>query len=247
MQKQIATFPIPNLHIVGFQKCGTTAMAHFLSQHADICMVEGKEAHVFDDPEYAHAADKTAFAMQKYRNKLPHFDAQRYILDSTPITLFHPAFIKACVAFNPQARFIVMQRDPVDRAFSHYQMTKARGLESLSPFMAFLLEPWRMKGCQETLPLCPFEHAYRDHSYLSRGRYKRQLDLLYQLVDAKQILVVEQQALASQHISTLKSIFQFLALEPKQIVKENVFSSAQTLNSSASASLLARLYFSLFS
>jgi hypothetical protein len=154
MQKQIATFPIPNLHIVGFQKCGTTAMAHFLSQHADICMVEGKEAHVFDDPEYAHAADKTAFAMQKYRNKLPHFDAQRYILDSTPITLFHPAFIKACVAFNPQARFIVMQRDPVDRAFSHYQMTKARGLESLSPFMAFLLEPWRMKGWQETFSRC---------------------------------------------------------------------------------------------
>lgn len=247
MQKQIATFPVPNLHIVGFQKCGTTAMAHFLSQHPDICMVKGKEAHVFDDPEYAHASDKEAFAMQKYRDKLPHFDAQHYILDSTPITLFHPAFIKACVAFNPQAKFIVMQRDPVDRALSHYQMTKSRGLEPYSPFMAFLFEPWRMKGWQAALPVCPFEHRYRDHSYLSRGRYKRQLDLLYQLIDAKQILIVEQQALANQHASTLDSVFQFLSLEPIPLAKEKVFSSAQALNNSSSARLLAKLYFSVFS
>ncbi|AEP31193.1 sulfotransferase family protein [Brumicola nitratireducens] len=247
MQKKIATFPVPNVHIIGFQKCGTTAMAHFLSQHPDICMVEGKEAHVFDDPEYAAASDKTDFARQKYAKKLSHYAGEGYILDSTPITLFHPAFLKACVVFNPHAKFIVMIRDPVKRAFSHYNMTKDKGLESYSPFIAFLIEPWRMKGWRKALPLCPFAHAYRDHSYLTRGRYKSQFDLLYQLVDANQVLVVEQSVLASEHSKTLERVFQFLSLEPKNIPKEDVFTGQQKTSQNIAATLLAKLYFWLFS
>lgn len=242
---KIAAFPVPNLHILGFQKCGTTAMAHFLSQHPDICQVQGKEAHVFDDPEYANAPDKEAFAMQKYRDKLRHFNQQQYILDSTPITLFHPQFTQACVTFNPQAKFIVMKRDPVERAFSHYQMTKARGLESRSPFMAFLLEPWRMRGRDKKLPLCSFEHSYRDHSYLSRGLYKRQLDMLYKQVDSKQVLIVEQTALASDHENTLKRVWEFLSIDPVSVIKEDIFSSADKKESSVAARIVAKLYFSL--
>ena len=51
-----------NLHIVGVQKAGTTALAHFLSQHPDICLVDGKEAHVFDQPDFYETEDKKAFA-----------------------------------------------------------------------------------------------------------------------------------------------------------------------------------------
>jgi hypothetical protein len=59
-------------------------------------------------------------------------------------------------------------------------------------------------------------------------------------------LIVEQQALANQHASTLDSVFQFLSLEPIPLAKEKVFSSAETLNNSSSARLLAKLYFSVF-
>ena len=47
----VSSYPFPNLIIPGVQKAGTTALASFLSQHPDICIVEGKEAHVFDDPD----------------------------------------------------------------------------------------------------------------------------------------------------------------------------------------------------
>lgn len=247
MQKQIATFPIPNLHIVGFQKCGTSAMAHFLSQHPDICMVAGKEAHVFDDPKYALAVDKTAMAIDKYKEKLPHYEGQSYIMDCTPITLFHPAFISACVALNPDAKFIVMRRDPVKRAFSHYQMTRQRGLEPYSPFKAFILEPWRMRGWMKRLPSCPFEHPYRDHSYLYRGRYQRQLHLLYKIVEARQVLLIDQEQLANAHAQTLQQVFDFLELTAINIKQEDVFSSPSNKNASLGATLFAKLYFSIFS
>ena len=57
--------PLVNLHIVGVQKAGTSALAHFLSQHSDVCVVEGKEAHVFDQPDFA-SKDKHEYANKRY-------------------------------------------------------------------------------------------------------------------------------------------------------------------------------------
>ncbi len=122
--------------------------------------MEGKEAHVFDDPEYHQAHDKLQFARQKYTSKLTHYNGEKYILDATPVTMVHPEFIQAASRTCQQAKYIVMLRDPVERALSHYAMTKSRGLESRSPAMAFLLEPWRMRGFYKRLPTSPFESRY---------------------------------------------------------------------------------------
>jgi hypothetical protein len=66
-------------------------------------------------------------------------------------------------------------------------------------------------------------------------------------VDANQVLIVEQKALANEHERTLNRIFQFLSIEPIPIVKEDVFSITKKMSQSAAARLVAKFYFSLFS
>ena len=45
------TEPEPNLvhvAVVGAQKCGTTSLAAVLDRHPQLCLAQGKEAHLFD-------------------------------------------------------------------------------------------------------------------------------------------------------------------------------------------------------
>ena len=234
---------LPNLFIPGVQKAGTTALASFLAQHPDICLVEGKEAHVFDDPNFHAASNKLAFAQQKYASKLKHYKGERYILDATPITMLHPEFIKAAAEFCPNSKYIVMLRDPIERALSHYAMTKQRGIEPYSPTIAFLLEPWRMRGVYRKLPSSPFQSRYRDQSYLIRGLYQKQLEIMYSYVNKSSCKLIQQHTLLKQHRECLLEIFTFLDLNPIDIEKESVFSNQVNYDVPSVVRSLLRYYF----
>lgn len=236
----VSSYPFPNLIIPGVQKAGTTALASFLSQHPDICIVEGKEAHVFDDPDYYNANDKASFARKKFEGKLKHYNGEKYILDATPITLLHPAFIEASSRHCLNAKYLVMVRDPIERALSHYAMTKSRNLEPLSPLRAFLSEPWRMRGLYRNLPSAPFESPYRDQSYLTRGKYRKQIDNLVSFVGSENIMQIQQQDLNEQHNRTLDSIFQFLDLPTISVEHKRVFASLKSYQLSTWEKLLTR-------
>lgn len=239
-------FPFPNLFIPGVQKAGTTALSSFLAQHPDICLVKGKEAHVFDDPNYHKAADKLAYAKAKYASKLEHYNGERYILDATPITMLHPAFIKAAATTCPEAKYVVMLRDPVERALSHYAMTKSRGREKYSPTKAMLLEPWRMRGFYKSLPHAQFKNKYRDQSYLIRGRYKQQLKALKYYVEDKNLFVAKQNDLNNKHQETLSEIFCFLDLPTINIQKRRVFKTDKQYMLPKLTEGCLRAFFNLF-
>ncbi|APD87593.1 hypothetical protein BM527_16660 [Alteromonas sp. Mex14] len=238
-------FPFPNLFIPGVQKAGTTALSSFLAQHPEICLVKGKEAHVFDDPEYHKAKDKVAYAKAKYASKLKHYNDERYILDATPITMLHPAFIKAASTTCPEAKYLVMLRDPVERALSHYAMTKSRGLEPYPHKKAFLTEPWRMRGFYKALPNEPFESKFRDQSYLIRGRYKQQLNALYKYSNSGNVRVIQQQQLQEKHQTTLNDIFDFLEVDRMQIPHKSVFNTKEKKPSSIMLKWALYAYFKL--
>lgn len=233
-----------NLHIIGIQKAGTTALSSFLNQHPDIYLVDGKEAHVFDHLLYTQQTDKQAFATQLYQTKLSKYQNQSIICDATPITIFRPEFIKACYQFNPQAKFIVVLRDPVERAVSQYYMELARNYEHRSMLAAFLLEPFRLKGINRP-PAWNIDSPYRTHSYLNRGRYHKQLKSLYAIVPKNQVLVLNQHALKNQHQQSMHKVFEFLGLPQQNIPSKQVFVSEKQMPSTNEklARLYARLYF----
>lgn len=222
--------PRPNLQIIGVQKSGTTALASFLEQHPDICLVKNKEGHVFDDRNYVTSDDKKSFAYAKYERLLSHWTNEKVICDATPITLFHPDFLDDCIDFNPAAKFIVMLRDPVERAFSHFQMSSNNGVEHRSAPFAYLREIIKFSGLRNQTPDWDFVSPQRDNSYLARGCYVEQLSYLFQKVDKNQVLVICQQDLLENHQSVLTRVFSFCGVPDINVEHKKVFeTTAQSI------------------
>jgi hypothetical protein len=232
-----------NLHIIGVQKAGTTALASFLSQHPAIYVVDGKEAHVFDHPHYAKQANKTVFAHKKYQSKLSSYQKQSIVCDATPITVFRQDYLQACYQYNPEAKFILILRDPVERAISHYHMSRNQKLESRSMLSAFLLEPFRLWNINKS-GSWEFNSSFRTQSYLSRGCYSKQLTSLFRLIPKQQVLVLEQQDLSLQHKATMLKIFTFLDIHRHPIEPAKIFATEKP--SSHWSDILARMYARLY-
>lgn len=230
--------PLVNLHIVGVQKAGTTALAHFLSQHPDVCVVEGKEAHVFDQPNFAQQ-DKKAYADRRYAKKLSHYAGEKIICDATPITIFNKVFLNDCYNYNPEAKFIVLLRDPVERAVSHYYMSRQRGREKHNMLWSFLREKHRLKRVSEEDAWLSGS-VWRENTYLKRGEYKMQITNLLSIVPSSQCLILHQEALLKDHYRTLQRVLGFLGLQKCTIEPEKVFASDKNQRDKTEA--LAKLY-----
>ena len=231
-----------NLHIIGAQKCGTTALAHFLHQHPSIYVLDGKESHVFDNPQFLRSQTKMAYAKEAFAKRMKHYKDETFLCDATPITWYNPRFLKHCYNYNTKAKFIVLLRCPVQRAISHYKMSLNKGQEKSTMLSAFLQERARLKKNDGDWTL---QSPLRRQSYLHKGLYCAQLENLYRTIPSEQILVLYQEDLNNKHQQTLKHVFNFLKLEAYDIPAETVFSGTEKTLSFTDkiAKFYATLYF----
>ena len=208
--------------IGGVQKAGTSALARYMSSHPRLRLPADKEAHVFDAPDFQDAWSPE----EVDRRYAAHFDAEpdaRTVEgDATPIYLLHPRFVERIARYNPAMRWLVLLRDPAERAVSHYRMERDRGHERWPMWAAFLLERWRLRGHQDDFALgSPLRH----HSYRLRGDYARQLEVLYAHFPRGQVLLLDNRALRDDPTGTLRSACRFLGVEPLpgELPRERVF------------------------
>jgi len=152
----------PNFLCIGAQKAGTTFLFDILKRHPDIYLPEAKELHFFDrDEEY----DKGILWYQD-----AHFkgaENHKCIGEVTPSYIFFESVPERILKdLGSNIKFIILLRNPVDRAYSHYWMQFKRKQETL-PFMeALKLEPERT--AQGYFGKTRF-------SYVSRGFYSEQI------------------------------------------------------------------------
>jgi Sulfotransferase domain len=166
--------------VAGVQKGGTTALFDYLSEHPDLLFADVKEVHFFDneavdwlDPDYE--AYHARFA--------PPADGRpRLWGEATPIYLYWPRCLERIAAYNPAMKLILVFRDPVERAWSHWRMEYARGAET-QPFS------WCIREGRErvnTDPSAPGHH--REFSYVERGLYGQQVQRLLNIFSRDQVL-----------------------------------------------------------
>ncbi len=180
----------PDFLIIGAQKGGTTSLYGYLAAHRHVSAALTKEVHYFDfhyscgDAWYrAHFAPAVWL---RARRQLTGEASPGYLYN--PYT---PARVAACV---PDAKLIVMLRNPVERAFSHYQMSVRRGRESLPFGEALDREAERLLGERRRLGVqAAFAQGpgHRNHSYLARGHYAEQLEGWLEHFSRDQLLVLE--------------------------------------------------------
>lgn len=204
--------------IIGAQKAGTTALSHFLSQHPDVAMAKGKEVHLFDAPDYS--TDWAANDInQRYAANFDGVSTAVLWGEATPIYLYRPEIIPELKRYNPALKLIVILRDPVERAISHYEMEAARSNEELPLWQALWRESKRLSDEGGHLG-----HAHRCHSYVDRGLYAAQIHCVRQHFSDEQILILENDALKNQHAETLKKVCEFLAIDAAcSIPAESIF------------------------
>lgn len=97
--------------LIGFQKCATTWVYKCLSEHPEIEMSTSDEVHYFD----INFHKGESFQNQFYQNK-----GLKITGESTSTYVRSEFALERIHQHNPNAKFIVCMRDPVERAISHY-------------------------------------------------------------------------------------------------------------------------------
>ncbi|MFN3231179.1 MAG: sulfotransferase family protein [Alphaproteobacteria bacterium] len=142
-----------NLFLIGAQKCGTTALFRLLAQHPQISASSVKEPTHFIDQEaltaVPQASQKHWFDPDAYHALFtPDADA-KYYAEGTGwygMPVFAEAVAHRIQAYNPDARFIYVMRDPVERIISHYHMLYNHGQVTAPIREAVKQSPWLMSG-----------------------------------------------------------------------------------------------------
>jgi hypothetical protein len=186
--------------IAGVQKGGTTALFDYLGDAPDLSLSRVKEVHFFDDETQDWARPDYG----AYHANFAAFDG-RPRGEATPIYLYWPQSLERMAAYNPAMKLIVMLRDPVERAWSHWKMEYARGVET-KPFAWCVRE-----GRQRLFDAEPWGF-HRETSYVERGFYGEQMARLYGLFPHDQVLVLRSEDLRQQPGATLSEVRSFLGL-----------------------------------
>jgi hypothetical protein len=199
---------LPDVLIIGAMKSGTSSLHHYLTQHTQVVAPLRKEVHYFD----LNFARGEAW----YRANFGRMGAGGLNLDSSPYYLLHPLVPQRAHALVPDARLIVLLRDPVRRAYSHYWHERDKGREPLSFEDAIAAEPERIEREHARLGSGEIERsaAHQYFSYLARGHYAEQLARWLELYPRDQLLVLRFEDLAREPLPVLNRTLDWLGLPP---------------------------------
>lgn len=199
---------LPDAVILGAQKSGTSSLHEYLTQHPGVIAPLRKEVHYFD----VNLARGDAW----YRAHFGRVGEPGLNLDSSPYYLFHPAVPQRLHALLPEAKLIVLLRDPVRRAYSHYWHERDKGREKLEFEDAIDAEPGRIEAAHARLAdgTLEFSREHQHFSYLARGRYAEQLERWFAVFPRERFHVVRFEDLAREPLEALNATLAFLGLPP---------------------------------
>lgn len=187
--------------VIGTQKGGTTSLDAYLRLHSQIEMPKKtKELHFFDTPRYA---------LNHYSNYHASFSEKSVapsILrgECTPIYMYWYPSIDRIYDYNPKIKLILILRNPMERAWSHWNMEYRRGDEKLGFSEAIRAEKKRLENSQH--------RQHRVYSYIDRGCYARQIKRIFNCFKKDQLYITKSEIFRMQPKKVLDEISDFLGV-----------------------------------
>lgn len=202
----MAGAPRIDFMVIGVQKAGTTALYDYLAEDPSIGLSQVKEVHFFDD-------ETLDWARPDYDPYHARFDWDRPAIrgEATPIYVYWPGSLERIARYNPAIRLILLLRDPVERAWSHWRMEYARGAET-RPFS------WCVRQGRHRLFEAEPWGAHREFSYVERGFYGEQAERLLGLFPRGQLMIEAAETLRRDPNATLARVNAFLGAPPPRPV-----------------------------
>lgn len=209
--------PLPDFLIIGAQRCGTSSLYKYLSQHPAVAPAIRKETEFFSR-YYSNGETwyRAHFPSSLVRRLQAPTGTRRVLtFEATPDYLLHPKAAERALDLLPEAHVIVMLRNPVERAFSHYKHMVRLGHEHLSFEDALDAEEHRLSGERERLAddVSYTGRALFRYSYFTRGVYVDQLRAWSSRYPARQLLVLRSEDFYAEPGLTYSEVLRFLGLQ----------------------------------
>jgi len=188
--------------ICGTQKGGTTALDAYLREHPQVCMADNKELHFFDNEENFSTASPNYY---KYHSFFGPKKTHKAVGEATPIYMYWKDSPKRIFDYSPKMKLIVLLRNPIERAYSQWNMQRIRKTEDLSFLEAIKIDDARRN---DALP-----NQQRGYSYIDRGRYLAQLKRLWEYFPRENVLVLKTEYLKQQPVNALGEVCSFIGVD----------------------------------
>jgi len=204
---------MPDFIIIGGQRCGTTSLYYYLISHPSVITAEIKELCFFDLNFHKGIS---WYRNQFFKNNRRSAQAKGKITgEASPYYFFHPLAAERVAKHAPYAKLILMLRDPVERAYSHYQHMKRLNMEDLSFSDAVDKEKERLNGEEEKIKYASSHynsHNYQHYSYLKRGIYIDQIKRWFNFFPREQFLIINCEDFFQDPEGTMRRTEKFLGI-----------------------------------
>jgi len=201
----------PDFLIIGTQKGGTNSLYNYLIQHPKVAPASSKEIHYFD-----FNFDKE---LDWYQSQFADVAPDIITGEGSPYYLYHPLVAPRLYDLYPEVKLIILLRNPVERAISHYYWEVRIGCESLSLPEAIAAESTRLAGENEKIvndgTYYSFNHQH--YSYLARSIYVEQLLNWMKFFPREQFLILKSEDFFNSPPATMQKVEQFLELPPHKL------------------------------
>ncbi len=211
----------PDYLVIGTKRGGTTSMARWLLEHPDVASLfpsrETRKGTYYFDVNFERGDDwyRSHFPTQSSLDRrTAKVGRQQIVGEATPYYLYHPHAAERARAFAPDTKVIILLRDPVQRAHSHWMERSRNDVETLSFPEAIAAEHERVDGEEQRMIDDPSytSFGHQHFSYVDQGRYARGLTRWYGAFPASQILTLRSEDMYADPAEIYGAVLNFLDL-----------------------------------
>ncbi len=203
----------PDFIVAGAQKSGTTSLYRYLAAHPDMVPPITKKLTFFDNNFHRGTQwYRLHFPLRDESKSVDGANDKQFTGESTAYYMFHPLAAQRIAETLPQTKIILLLRNPVDRAYSHYQYKLRGGKEPLSFEAAIDAEAGRMADEEEKICTIPGyrSQAHFLYSYTARGIYVDQILRWKKFLPSDRMLIVESSGLLKRPAEVYEQVLAFL-------------------------------------
>lgn len=202
-----------NLFIVGTIKAATTSIYNYLCESEEIYFPPIKELHFFSDVRsiidentklnpHKKQHSRVINTLDEYNMLYPFKDDYKYFGDCSPTYLSDVNAPFKIKEYNPDAKIVIVLRDPIDRIISHYQMNVNRNVENESFIDAIKKDELKVN-----------QQLFIDNKYVELGMYGSQIDRYLNCFDRKNIIILNFEDLNQETSSVINGLLDKLGLD----------------------------------
>ncbi len=195
---------LPNFFIVGAPKAGTTSLYYYLSEHPEVFMSPVKEPNFFSfeeiEAQKLYYKEKGIGDFKEYLNLFKGAKDEKVIGEASVSYLFYPKVPLKIKKLIPDAKIIIILRNPIERAYSHYLMDYKLGYINI-PFEEVVYKKTNSK----------WANLYYQQ-YIELGFYYQQVKRYIDIFGENQVKIFFSENLKNEPKKVIFSLFSFLKI-----------------------------------